>query len=102
MKTVPASLALTALLFTSVGTCQIAEIIASVGDGAGNYFKTPNGVAVGGPDEVYVVGNKSDNALEVVGLPTLETTRLGTPPDPAAFLPGVTTGPLVGATWTRW
>jgi len=28
-----------------------------------------------------------------------ETTRLGTPPNPNAFLPGVTSGPIIGATW---
>ncbi|MFT5289260.1 MAG: hypothetical protein ACI82F_001321 [Planctomycetota bacterium] len=28
-----------------------------------------------------------------------ETSRVGSPPNPLAFLPGVTTGPLVGETW---
>ena len=31
--------------------------------------------------------------------PSSETTRLGTPPNPNAFLPGVTSGPIIGATW---
>jgi hypothetical protein len=34
-----------------------------------------------------------------VGVPSSEVTRLGTPPNPNAFLPGVTTGPIVGDTW---
>lgn len=29
----------------------------------------------------------------------LEVTRLGTPPNPDVFLPGQTSGPLIGATW---
>lgn len=37
------------------------------------------------------------------GCPTtmaaIETVRLGTPPNPAALLPGLTSGPVIGATW---
>jgi hypothetical protein len=37
------------------------------------------------------------------GCPTtvaaVETVRLGTPPNPAALLPGLTSGPVIGATW---
>jgi hypothetical protein len=29
----------------------------------------------------------------------VETPRLGTPPNPAALLPGQTSGPVLGATW---
>ena len=29
----------------------------------------------------------------------VETVRLGTPPNPAAFLPGATSGPVLGAVW---
>jgi hypothetical protein len=31
--------------------------------------------------------------------PALETVRLGVPPNPAAFQPGASSGPVVGATW---
>ncbi len=31
--------------------------------------------------------------------PSNETPRLGTPPHPNALLPGVTSGPIIGATW---
>ena len=33
------------------------------------------------------------------GAPSSEIERLGSPPNPAAFLPGQTSGPVVGATW---
>lgn len=32
-------------------------------------------------------------------LPAAEVPRAGVPPNPLAFLPGVTSGPVVGATW---
>ncbi len=32
-------------------------------------------------------------------VPSTETVRLGTPPNPAAFLPGATNGPAIGAIW---
>ncbi len=32
-------------------------------------------------------------------LPSKEIVRLGDPPNPAVFLPGVTSGPVVGSTW---
>lgn len=32
-------------------------------------------------------------------LPSAEIVRLGTPPNPAGLLPGVTSGPVMGATW---
>lgn len=34
-----------------------------------------------------------------VPFPSLEVTRLGTPPNPGAFNPGLTSGPVIGATW---
>lgn len=35
----------------------------------------------------------------VKAAPALEVVRLGTPPNPNVLLPGVTSGPVIGATW---
>lgn len=49
-----------------------------------------------------VTGSPRTGDLLVFGLPSTAATelvRLGSPPNPAAFLPGVTSGPVLGATW---
>lgn len=38
-------------------------------------------------------------ALTAQDVPSAEIPRLGTPPNPFAFLPGITSGPVIGATW---
>ena len=60
------------------------------------------GIAVDGSENVYVTGFFSDNAFKIGPCPSLaasEVVRLGTPPNPNALLPGITTGPVIGATW---
>ncbi|MEM7201302.1 MAG: hypothetical protein AAF628_13605, partial [Planctomycetota bacterium] len=37
--------------------------------------------------------------LTVTWAPSAEVARLGTPPNPQAFMPGVTSGPVLGQTW---
>jgi hypothetical protein len=88
---------------------ELSSSDAEAGDGFGL------GVAVSGSSALIGVPNDDDvcptyplcdsGAAYVFerGCPTpwqaSETTRLGFPPNPHAFLPGVTTGPVVGATW---
>jgi len=59
------------------------------------------------PDlEVGVYAGGGDLFLQVhgtpacgVSVPAVETVRLGTPPNPSAFLPGVTGKPVIGGVW---
>ncbi len=47
-------------------------------------------------------GNREVFAMEACpspGVPASEVVRLGTPPNPNAFVPGITIGPVLGATW---
>ncbi len=96
------SLAFAGVLVPSIGTAQITKIIDATGDGAGNTLDDPRGIAVDGLGNVYVVGRFSNNAFKIDLCPSLaasEVSRLGTPPNPNALLPGITTGPVLGATW---
>jgi hypothetical protein len=42
-------LALSGLIFPSIGTALITEIIDRTGDGGGNFLDTPVGIALDGP-----------------------------------------------------
>ncbi len=37
--------------------------------------------------------------IDALSVPSLEVVRLGVPPNPNAFLPGLTNGPVIGKTW---
>lgn len=54
--------------------------------------------ATGNSNFVYLVDS---DLLYLVddGVPATETVRLGAPPNPNALLPGVSSGPVMGATW---
>lgn len=60
-------------------------------------------IAVGGYTGVSGTPAQGDFTLAVrctnCALPASEVVRLGNPPNPNAFLPGVTSGPVIGATW---
>ncbi|WP_145063546.1 hypothetical protein [Engelhardtia mirabilis] len=78
----------------------MTEIIDGTGDGAGNTLSNSRGVAVDGAGFVYVGGRFSSNAFRVCApVEASEVVRLGAPPNPAAFLPGVTSGPVIGSIW---
>lgn len=50
-------------------------------------------------DDYYIDDLYYGTAPFAGGLTATETTRLGTPANPAALLPGQTSGPVVGETW---
>ncbi len=108
-------------LFARSGTAwsQQAYLKASNSD-AGDIFGhsvavSGNTVVSGAPGEMSnssgVNGDQSDNSTSGSGAAYVfeiactqsvasdEVVRLGTPPNPAALLPGLTSGPVIGATW---
>jgi hypothetical protein len=56
------------------------------------------GQPIAGPMGVYSNGWVHSPACNNA-IPSVEVTRLGTPPNPNAFLPGVTIGPVIGSSW---
>lgn len=56
------------------------------------------GILVGVPRDDDA-GSESGSALWLAESAATESVRLGTPPNPFALLPGVTSGPVLGATW---
>ncbi len=55
------------------------------------FITTTNSYDGIGMDEIY--------STPPPPVPGIETARLGTPPNPNVFLPGVTSGPVIGNTW---
>ncbi len=62
--------------------------VGALGPPAGKAFA----FAIGGPD------CDGDGSPDICS-PALEVVRLGAPPNPNAFLPGITSGPVLGAVW---
>ncbi|QDU68182.1 NHL repeat-containing protein [Engelhardtia mirabilis] len=54
-----------------------------------------------GPDgALYVTQVCADRVVRIApSSPAIQATRSGIPPNPTALLPGVTSGPVIGATW---
>ena len=58
-------LAVVAFAPEAANSKTITQIIDSTGDGAGNIFDRPLGIALDGAGNVYVTGDFSDNAFKI-------------------------------------
>jgi hypothetical protein len=51
------------------------------------------------PAIVTILSDTGEGSSQVGGVVSTETPRLGAPPNPPAFLPGQTSGPVIGCVW---
>ncbi len=77
-------------------------LIGSRGEAQGGDQLVAIDPASGATTELGPTGSGSPSDLAYCpcpAVPSAEIVRLGNPPNPAAFLPGVTSGPVVGGVW---